>query len=105
MSLLVSARFAILQALISGDAYGLEIIDRVSEQSQGQIKLGQGSLYPALRQLERSGLVESYEGEPMPERGGRPRRYYQLTAEGARAASEQRAAVSGLVGMGEVVRV
>lgn len=34
--------------------------------------------YVVLRHLEHIGILESYEGEPLPERGGRPRRYYQF---------------------------
>lgn len=95
----VTAKAAILQALIKSPAFGLEIIDRVTERTDGAVKLRHGSVYPALRSLEDEGLLESYEGEPIPERGGRPRRYYKLTAEGARAAMEQQAAVRGLFGV------
>ncbi len=95
----VTPKSAILEVLISGDGYGLDIIDRVAERTDGAIKLHQGSVYPALRALEREGLVESYDGPPLPERGGRPRRYYKLTALGARKAQEQRLAVRGLFGL------
>lgn len=37
---------------------------------------------PDLRHLERAGLLVSREGEPVPERGGRPRFYYRLTEKG-----------------------
>lgn len=92
----INAKTALLQALISDDGFGLELIDRVKDRTDGKIRLHQGSVYPALRALERDGLVESYEADPLPERGGRPRRYYRITAEGARAAREDRAAVIGL---------
>ena len=90
METLMGAKAALVQALIVGPGYGLDLIERVRERSGGQIKLGQGSVYPALRSLEREGLVESYEGAAMPERGGRPRRYYRLTALGEQAADFQR---------------
>lgn len=96
MDVPVTAKTALLQALVSGDGYGLELIHRVSERTEGRIKLHQGSVYPALRSLEREGLLESYEGETTAEREGRPRRYYRITAEGLRAAREERKAVSGL---------
>jgi PadR family transcriptional regulator PadR len=86
---LLSARTAILQALIRGASYGLELIDRVRDHSGGVINLRQGSVYPTLRELERDGLVRSWEDNPLPERGGRPRRYYELTAEGLRVAREE----------------
>lgn len=85
----ISAKTALLQALISGDGYGLDLIERVKTRTNGEVSLNQGSVYPALRDLEREGLVKSYEGEPLPERGGRPRRYYKLTALGQRSARDQ----------------
>lgn len=92
----VSAKTALLQALVAGDGYGLELIDRVRERTDDKIKLHQGSVYPALRSLEREGLVESYEGKTMQERGGRTRRYYRITAQGLREAHQNRQAVWGL---------
>lgn len=99
MDVPINPRVALLQALISGPGYGLDLIERVKKQTKGKVVLGQGSVYPALRDLEREGLLESYEGEPLPERAGRPRRYYRLSALGARAAMEQREAVWGLFGL------
>jgi len=96
MDVPVTAKSALLQALVGGDGYGLDLIERVRERTDGRISLHQGSVYPALRSLEREGLVESYEGEVTPERGGRPRRYYRLTAEGLRSAHGDRVAVLGL---------
>lgn len=88
-----------LQALISGEGYGLDLIDRVKKLTNGRVQLGQGTVYPLLRDLEREGLLDSHDGEPMPERGGRPRRYYKLNATGAKAAMEEREAVGGLFGL------
>jgi PadR family transcriptional regulator PadR len=93
----LTAKTALLQALISGPSFGLDLIDRVEARTKGQVRLHQGSVYPALRDMEREGLVESYEGETVPERGGRPRRYYRITAEGRRAALVQKKAIMGLL--------
>lgn len=98
----ITTQAALLQALIRGPGYGLELIDRVKEATGGQVFLLEGAIYPALRAMEADGLVESWQTEPLPERGGRPRRYYKLTAEGARKAMEQRAGLAGLLGL-EVV--
>ena len=95
----VSAKAALLQALIRGEGYGLDLIKRVEDRTKGKVKLHQGNVYPALRDLEADGLVKSYESEPLPERGGRPRRYYKLTAAGQRAALQQSEAVAGLFGL------
>jgi PadR family transcriptional regulator, regulatory protein PadR len=94
----VTAKAALLQALISGPGFGLDLIDRVKKKTNGQLELGQGSVYPALRDLEREGLARSWDGDPLPERGGRPRRYYELTAEGRRVALGQGEVVMGLFG-------
>lgn len=70
----------VLQALRTGHPYGFEIM-RVTE-------LPSGTVYPLLRRLEDAGLVESRWEETDPSEQGRPRRrYYEVTAEGARALS------------------
>jgi PadR family transcriptional regulator, regulatory protein PadR len=97
MDVPISAKTALLQALIAGDGYGLDLIERVKDRTGGQIVLGQGSVYPALRELERDGLATSYESEPLPERGGRPRRYYRITGEGRKVAALQRKALLGIL--------
>jgi PadR family transcriptional regulator PadR len=82
----VDTKIALLQVFVEGDSYGLAAIERVGKMTNGVVRLVQGRVYPALRELEAEGLLESYEGEPMPERGGRPRRYYHITAKGRRVA-------------------
>jgi PadR family transcriptional regulator PadR len=93
---IVDTKSALLQALIQGDSYGLEIIERVAKMTQGKLKLKQGRVYPVLRAMESGGLVESYDGDPLPERGGRPRRYYRITADGRRVAKEDARIAVGL---------
>lgn len=95
----VTVQGALLQALIRGESYGLELIERVEKHSKGQIKLHQGSVYPALRTMEDDGLVRSYDGESIPERGGRPRRYYVLTPKGKEVAESHREIAQDLFGL------
>jgi PadR family transcriptional regulator PadR len=94
----VNAKAALLQALTKGPGYGLELVDRVKQQTKGAMELGNASTYPALRALEAEGFVESYDSEPMAERGGRPRRYYKITAKGRKAAYENRTTALSLFG-------
>lgn len=50
-------------------------------------RLASGTLYPMLARLQQEGLVDSEWEEQRPDAGGRPpRKYYRLTAEGARVA-------------------
>ena len=94
---MLDTRTALLQALIRGESYGLELIERVRDLTEGRMKLMQGRVYPLLRELEREGLLKSYDGEPVSERGGRPRRYYELTSAGRRAAAADAHAIMGLL--------
>jgi DNA-binding PadR family transcriptional regulator len=72
----------VMQAIAGGYQYGFDIID--------QTGLPSGTVYPALGRLERDGLVKSaWENEREAHADGRPaRRYYRLTAPGARALAE-----------------
>jgi DNA-binding PadR family transcriptional regulator len=80
----------ILQAIARGYGYGFDIMD-VSG-------LPDGTVYPALRRLERAGLLESeWEDEETATREQRPqRRYYELTSEGEKALAAARERFPGL---------
>ena len=82
------------------DAYGLAIKDEL-ESVAGRVP-SSGALYTTLDRMERKGFLESHAGESTPERGGRPRRYVRLTAEGhallARSRSTLLALWDGLEG-------
>jgi len=74
-----SAAPLILSILSHGDSYGYEIIRRVREISDGEMRWADGMLYPILHRLEKRGLIESYWGVGD---GGRKRRYYRLRRAG-----------------------
>lgn len=100
----LSAQAALLAALIEGKGYGLDLIERVKTRTGGHVKLNEGSVYPALRAMEDEGLLRSFNADPLPSRGGRPRRYYELTADGLRAARAQAEALKGLILLKPVLR-
>ncbi|HMF94350.1 MAG TPA: helix-turn-helix transcriptional regulator [Vicinamibacterales bacterium] len=64
--------------------------------SVAQRRVGRGALYTALERLEAKGCLRSSMGEPLPERGGRARRYFTVTAAGMRALRESRRVLLGL---------
>ena len=68
---------------LQDDAYGITILEEVVKAT-GKTWLT-GSIYASLSRLLKHGLVESIEGEPTAERGGRRKIYYKLTPEGQRA--------------------
>ena len=90
----MSARAAVLQVL-TVPGYGLELSERVRCRSGGVVRLRIGSLYPALRGLERDGLVRRC--RTVIGARGRPRLYYELSVQGARAAMALRDALLDLL--------
>lgn len=79
---------------LEDDAYGVPISKELLNLAGKDIALG--SIYAALERIERKGLVTSSLGEPTPERGGRAKRYFQITAAGVRAVKETQAALTKL---------
>ncbi len=59
--------------------YGYQIAKHVETRTEGVLMMKQGALYPVLRSLEGSGLLES---RVEPSVSGPPRRYYSITAAG-----------------------
>jgi PadR family transcriptional regulator PadR len=53
-------------------------------------RIARGALYTALERLEVKGCLRSALGEPLPERGGRARRYFTVTPTGLRALRHSR---------------
>ncbi len=62
------------------NSYGYELMERIEEEF-GFEKINAGSVYRALRQMEKQGLCSS-EWEVQDEEGGTPRRMYAVTDEG-----------------------
>ena len=67
--------------------YGYQIIKELEEKTQGYFKFKEGTLYPALHRLEKSGLLKArWEDSP----GNRQRRYYHITEKGHAVLEERR---------------
>ncbi len=66
---------------VGHDAYGVPIAQEIHDIGS---TVSIGSVYAALDRLERKGYVTSSLGEPSPERGGRAKKYFQITAKGMR---------------------
>jgi PadR family transcriptional regulator, regulatory protein PadR len=78
---------------LDNHAYGVLISREITDATGREVALG--SIYATLERLASKGLVESTLGESTPERGGRAKRYFSLTARGRREAREsQRALIS-----------
>src|SRR5262245_42286584 len=75
----------LLAAIRPEPGHGYAIAERLRARSDGAFNLPEGTLYPALHRLERSGLLSSRWVEV----SGRRRRIYQLTRKGERALTQQ----------------
>ena len=67
--------------------YGYQIIKELEDKSQGYFKYKEGTLYPALHRLEKTGLLS---GKWETISSGRQRRYYHLTDKGTLILAEKR---------------
>ncbi len=76
----------VLKTLSLAPMHGWGIGNRVQQLSTGTLEINQGSLYPALQRLEKSGLITSrWEATE----NNRRARYYRLTAAGRRALGDE----------------
>ena len=74
--------------VLFGDAYGVSIKLSIEEKLRRSVSVG--ALQSALKRLEQKGYISSEEGESTGDRGGRPKRYFQLTASGKDAIEHAR---------------
>jgi PadR family transcriptional regulator PadR len=74
-----SLELIVLHLLSPGEAYGYEIVSRLTADSDGVLTVSDGTLYPVLYRLERSGFVAVRWETPA---RGVPRKYYRLTDTG-----------------------
>jgi DNA-binding PadR family transcriptional regulator len=79
---------------VGDEAYGVPISREIEQRTGREAALG--SVYAALERLEEKGLVTSRLGDPAPERGGRAKRYFKITAQGLRAVRETQKALTSL---------
>jgi DNA-binding PadR family transcriptional regulator len=81
-------RALVLAALADGPLHGYALARSLESRSRGSLKIREGSLYPALHELELDGSVKaSWTRAP----DGRRRRVYSLTPAGRRASRSERA--------------
>lgn len=80
------------------EAYGMTVRREIEARTGRESAIG--AVYATLDRLETKGLVRSRETEASAERGGRPRRIYELTAAGSKSLERtQRALASMMEGL------
>jgi DNA-binding PadR family transcriptional regulator len=76
---LTPAVFHILLALADRERHGYGIMQEVQERTNGEVKLGPGTLYGAIKRLIADGLIAESDQRPDPAMDDERRTYYKLT--------------------------
>jgi PadR family transcriptional regulator PadR len=79
---------------LGDDAYAIPVREEIEGRTGRTV--ARGALYTALERLEAKKCLTSRMSEPLPERGGRSRRYYAVTLAGVAALRAAREALMAL---------
>jgi DNA-binding PadR family transcriptional regulator len=99
----MSTRIGVFELLVlmavatRGDAANSVAVRRAVSAARGR-DVSVGAVYTTLERLERRGFVTSHRGEASDARGGRPRRFYEITKAGRQAIQVNYSAVVHLAG-------
>ena len=79
---------------LGDDVYGVPIVDEIERRTGRSVD--RAAVYVTLRRLEKKGLVESWMGDPLEERGGKARRIVRVRPEGRTLLLEARQAMDAM---------
>lgn len=71
----------LIVAVLEGAAYGVNIMHEILDQTGRSVRLNQ--VHASLQRLEEKGMIVSKMSDPTPERGGRRKRIFSITAYGS----------------------
>lgn len=101
---LTPAVFHILLALADGEKHGYGIMQEVNQITNGEIRMGPGTLYGTIKRMLEAGFIEETAegsdpslGDPQDQR----RRYYRLTDLGNRVARAETHRLSTLLNVAQ----
>ena len=75
-------------------AYGVTVRQEIQVRTKREVSIG--AVYATLDRLEGKGYVKSRQGDPTPERGGRSKRFFRVTAQGVAAVSRTQRALRSM---------
>jgi PadR family transcriptional regulator PadR len=82
----------VLALLRLGDrAYGVKVRQEIEMRTGREVSIG--AIYATLDRLEAKGYVKSRMGDPTPERGGRSKRFFRVSAKGVTAVNRTQRAL------------
>lgn len=75
-------------AILHQDAYGISVMNELMNQTDRKVNIS--AVHTALDRLEQKGLLKSYLGGATKERGGRRKRYFNISTLGVNTLQEAR---------------
>jgi PadR family transcriptional regulator PadR len=79
---------------LGGQGYAVSIASEIKDRVGKSVSLG--AVYATVDRLEKKGFVTSRLGDPTPERGGKPKRFYEIDVPGRRVLAEAQEAETRL---------
>src|SRR6267142_2101848 len=93
----------VLALLRLGDrAYGVTVRQEIEARTSREVSIG--AIYATLDRLEAKGYVKSRLGDPTPERGGRSKRFFRVSAKGVKAVNRTHRALQSMTSGLDLVR-
>jgi DNA-binding PadR family transcriptional regulator len=83
-------------------AYGVTVRQEIEFRIRREVSIG--AVYATLDRLETKGYVKSFYGDPTPERGGRSKRFFRITAKGLAAVRRTQRALQRMTAGLDLVR-
>jgi DNA-binding PadR family transcriptional regulator len=94
---LTPAVFHIMLALADGDSHGYGVMQEVDAMTNGQMRLGPGTLYRSMQRMEVDGYIEELPLTLDSANDDERRRYYRLTSLGFAVARAEARRLAALV--------
>jgi PadR family transcriptional regulator PadR len=76
---------------LADQAYGVTVRQEIEFRTNREVSIG--AVYATLDRLETKRYVKSHLGDPTPERGGRSKRFFRVTAKGIAAVNRTNGAL------------
>lgn len=92
-----AAHLHILLALADGEKHGYAVMREVELMTHGEVTMGPGTLYGAIKRMLSVGLVEETDERPDPELDDERRRYYRTTGFGVKVLTAETERLERLV--------
>jgi len=79
---------------LGDEAYGVTVREEIQSRTRREVSIG--AVYATLDRLETKGYIRSHRGDPTPERGGRSKRFFRVTAQGMAAVNRTQRALQSM---------